>query len=140
MKRIFIPLLALCCLSGYAQARDTHGTSVETLARATTSWEGSRLPAYPAGQPEITILRIQIPPGTALPLHRHPYINAGVMLRGALTVVSETGRTLHLKAGDAIVELVGTWHYGRNDGSEVAEIVVFYAGSAGQAVTEKKVE
>jgi quercetin dioxygenase-like cupin family protein len=34
-----------------------------------------------------------------------------------------------LKAGDALVELVDTWHYGRNDGDVPAEIVVFYAGT-----------
>lgn len=137
MHRAVATLVAILFLAGNALARDTHETSVETLAHATTSWDGARLPAYPAGQPEVTVLRIRIPPGTELPLHRHPVINAGVMLRGELTVVSETGATLRLRAGDAIVELVNTRHYGKNEGRETAEIVVFYAGTAGQPITEK---
>jgi quercetin dioxygenase-like cupin family protein len=139
MQRSLISILAIFCLTANVQARDPHETArVETLARSTNSWDGARLPAYPAGQPEITVLRIQIPPGTALPLHRHPVINAGVMLRGKLTVVTEAGKEHHLQAGDAIIELVETWHAGRNEGNEVAEIVVFYAGSTGQAITESK--
>ncbi len=49
---------------------------------------GNTLPEYPEGKPEITILRIQIPPGTTLPLHTHPVINAGVLLSGELAVIT----------------------------------------------------
>ncbi len=45
----------------------------------------SPLPAYP----EVTILRIHIPPGATLPLHEHPVINAGVLLKGELTVTTQ---------------------------------------------------
>jgi quercetin dioxygenase-like cupin family protein len=140
MQRSLISLLAILCLVGNALARDTQGTSVETLAHATVSWDGARLPAYPAGQPEVTLLRIRIPPGAELPLHQHPVINAGVMLHGELTVVSKAGKKLRLKTGEALIELVNTWHSGRNEGHETAEIVVFYAGSAGQPITVKKPE
>ncbi len=89
------------------------------------------LPAYPQGQPQVTILRITIPAGARLPLHRHPVINAGVLTRGQLVVVTEDGRELRLAAGDPIVEVVDTPHQGFNPGSEPAEIIVFYAGQAG---------
>lgn len=110
----------------------------EVLVRTTRSWDGSTLPTYPRATPEITILRIRIAPGATLPVHKHPFINAGVMLQGQLTVVSEAGDTLHLKAGDTIVELVEKWHYGRNDGDETVELVVFYAGIGGLPVTVRK--
>ena len=74
------------------------------------------LPAYAPGQPEVTIRRITIPAGVRLEMHRHPVINAGVMLSGQLTVVTVEGKTLHLKAGDPIVEVVNTLHYGINEG------------------------
>ncbi|MGE4442680.1 MAG: cupin domain-containing protein [Desulfomicrobium sp.] len=108
---------------------------VQELAKATTSWDGSRLPLYPQGQPEITILRIAIPAGTRLKTHLHPVINAGVLLSGQLTVVAQDGKTLILKAGDPIVELVNTAHYGVNEGDEPAEIIVFYAGTSGAPIT-----
>jgi quercetin dioxygenase-like cupin family protein len=110
----------------------------EVLTRTTQSWDGADLPNYPRARPEIAIMRYRIPAGAALPMHKHPVINAGVLLAGELTVVSEAGDTLHLKAGDPIVELVDKWHYGRNDGDTTAEIVVFYAGIGGLPVTERK--
>jgi quercetin dioxygenase-like cupin family protein len=73
-----------------------------------------------------------------LPLHKHPVINAGVLLKGELTVVTEDNKTLHLKAGDSIVEVVNKWHYGINKGNESAEIIVFYAGAQGSPITIKK--
>ena len=35
---------------------------------------------------------------------------------------------LYLKAGDSIVETVNKWPYGKNENSEPAEIIVFFAG------------
>jgi quercetin dioxygenase-like cupin family protein len=109
--------------------------SSKQLVKTTKSWDGECLPAYPQGQPEITIRRITIPAGARLETHRHPVINAGILLSGKLTVVSTDGKTLHLKAGDPIVELVNTLHYGINQGKVPAEIVVFYAGTVGTPIT-----
>jgi quercetin dioxygenase-like cupin family protein len=108
---------------------------VKELVKTTRSWDGKGLPAYPQGQPEITILRISIPAGTRLHTHSHPGINAGVLMSGQLTVVTTDGKTLHLKAGDPIVEVVNTWHYGINQGKVPAEIVVFYAGTIDTPIT-----
>ena len=111
---------------------------VEELVRNSKSWDGELLPPYPQGQPEITIRRINIPAGARLETHSHPAINAGVLMSGQLTVETTDGKILHLKAGDPIVEVVNTLHYGINDGTVPAEIVVFYAGIVGQAVTVQK--
>ena len=108
---------------------------VKELVKSSRSWDGELLPAYPQGQPEITILRIVIPAGARLHGHYHPVINAGVLLSGELTVVASGGDTLHLKAGDPIVELVNTPHYGMNPGKVPAEIIVFYAGVIHAPVT-----
>jgi len=108
---------------------------VKILVTSTKSWNGGLLPAYPQGQPEITILRISIPAGTRLENHSHPVINAGVLISGELTVVTADGKTLQLKAGDPIVEVVNTLHYGINQGKVPAEIIVFYAGVPGTPIT-----
>jgi len=111
---------------------------VEVLVRATESWDGRRLPVYPRGRPEITIMRITIAPGAQLPVHMHPVINAGVLLEGELVVTKENGESLHLRAGDPIIEVVDTWHEGRNPGGEPAIILVFYAGVEGGEVTVRR--
>lgn len=138
MKKMLCGICLVLLLSGHVLALDTGEIKVTVLAKSSLSWDGSHLPAYVTGDPEITILRIWIPPGAQLPLHEHPVINAGILLQGELTVITEKNETLHLKAGEAIVEVVDKWHYGRNDGREPAEIVVFYAGTVGQPITVKK--
>ena len=135
------PLLAAVCgillLGSTAQAQD-NAIKAEVLAQASRSWDYSRLPGYPEGAAEISVLRIEIAPGAQLPLHRHPVINAGYLLSGQLTVVTENNDTLHLKAGEAVIEVVNTWHYGKNEGDTPAVIVVFYAGTAGTPLSEQK--
>jgi len=138
MKKLTYGICFTLLLSGNVLAEDLNTVQVDPLAKTSLSWDGSRLPDYTKGIPEITILRIKIPPGVQLPLHRHPVINAGVLLSGELTVVTEDNRTLHLKAGESIVEVVNKWHYGKNESNKTAEIIVFYAGVLDKPITVKK--
>ena len=126
----------LACAQAQAQAQaQADDIVVEQLVKSTASWDGEQLPAYGNGQPEITVLKFTIPAGARLASHTHSAINAGVLLSGSLTVVSEDQEVLHLKPGDALVELVDKLHHGQNDGEEPAVIVVFYAGIKGQEFT-----
>ncbi|MFV1981344.1 MAG: cupin domain-containing protein [Rhodothermia bacterium] len=124
--------VALCAT---ALAQDGPVIQIDQLAKTSTSWDGTELPAYGDGKPEITVIRATIPPGGEFPNHKHPTINAGVLLSGSLTVMTEDGDTLSLGAGDALIEVVEQWHYGKNNGKVPAEIVVFYAGTVGQPIT-----
>jgi len=135
MRKLFYALCLILLLSGPVAAEETKAIAVDVLSKTGSSWDGRDLPGYAAGKPEHTILRIIIAPGAQLPLHKHPIINAGVLLKGELTVVTEEGKTLHLKAGDPIVEVVNTWHYGKNEGSSTTEIIVFYASVKGTPIT-----
>jgi quercetin dioxygenase-like cupin family protein len=137
-------LLTLCSLSAMlliaCNSNNSTKTEVTTLAKTTKSWNGDSLPKYLEGTPEITILKIVIPPKTALKRHKHPVINAGVLIKGELTVISETNDTLYLKTGEPIVELVNKWHYGKNESNEPAKIIVFYAGVEKTPITVIKNE
>ena len=134
---------ALCMLAGcqyhrahdHDHAADTPAATVEVLVEDTRSWDGSTLPAYPDGQPQVTILRITVQPHSRLPVHLHPGINAGVLLSGRIVVHKQDGTTRTVEAGEALIEVVDTWHYGENPTDEVAEIIVFYAGRVGQDIT-----
>ena len=115
-------------------------TEVEVikLLETSESWNGEHLPKYLDGTPKITVLKVIVPPKTVLAVHKHPVINAGVLLKGEFMVVTEKRDTLRLKAGDAISEVVNTWHYGINNSTESAEIIVFYAGVEGSPITVLK--
>ena len=138
MKKICLGICLAVLLSNSVTAKDVNSVKVDVLAKSSFTWDGSELPNYQSGKPEITILRIEIPPGVELPLHEHPVINAGVLLKGELTVITDENKTLHLKAGESIIEVVNTWHYGKNEGKTPAEIIVFYAGIHGMPVTVKE--
>jgi quercetin dioxygenase-like cupin family protein len=126
--------LLLFTLSSSTSAGET-GLVVKELARTGKSWDGETLPAYPVGPPEIRILSITIPAGQKLPVHHHPVINAGVLLSGQLRVHTKDGKVLDLSAGEAIVEVVNTWHWGESIGDTPAHIIVFYAATADTAIT-----
>ncbi|MBU0484332.1 MAG: cupin domain-containing protein [Proteobacteria bacterium] len=138
MKKFFCGLALTLLLTNQVWALDLDAVKVETMAKTSASWDGGTLPDYAEGKPEVTILKITIPPKARLPRHEHPVINAGILLKGELTVVTEENKRLHLKAGDAIVEVVDTWHYGENEGDTPAEIIVFYAGIKDKAITVKE--
>ncbi len=138
MKRILCAAFLTLFMACNSWALDSNAVSVAVLAKTANSWNGDALPNYPKGQPEVTILKISIPPKTRLPLHQHPVINAGVLIKGELTVMTEDGKILHLQAGDPIVEVTDTWHFGENTGNETAEIIVFYAGIQNESVTIQK--
>jgi quercetin dioxygenase-like cupin family protein len=138
MKKVSIALgLGFIVLTA-AYGQNPPKTEVVKLVESTKSWNGAPLPAYPAGTPQVTILKITIPPHTALKTHKHPVINAGVVLKGELSVSTETGESMVIKAGEPIVELVNIWHYGKNDGNEPVELIVFYAGIEGTPITVPK--
>lgn len=138
MRRVLLGLCFAPILTATTPAAD-HGADTQTdvLAMSSQSWDGSNLPAYPAGTPEVTVLRLTIPPGGKLPLHQHPVINAAVLLRGEIEVATKE-KSLHLKAGEALVEVVNKWHSGKNVGTSAAELVIFYAGTPDKPITVKK--
>jgi quercetin dioxygenase-like cupin family protein len=114
---------------------DIPGVEANVLIKTTTSWNGATLPPYGEGQPEITIIRYRFAPGASIPMHMHPVINAGVLLKGELNIFTKTGEKITLKAGEPLVELFKEWHYGSNPGVEPVDLIVVYAGTVGTPLT-----
>lgn len=132
MKKYLIALFVFC-FSFNASA-----STSEVLQKSQTSWNKAPIKQMNLTNPEVTVVRIQIPKGEKLPLHRHPILNVGYLTKGELTVHTEKGDVLVLKAGDPIIEVIDTWHYGESTGTEDAEIVVVYVGNQGDTMTEQK--
>ena len=101
---------------------------VEQVLQTTESLDGSRYAGYPSGQPQVTVLKITIPPHTTLHWHRHPMISAAYVLSGRLTVEKrDTGERKVVNAGEALAETVQTTHRGFTT-DEAVELIAFYAG------------
>lgn len=100
------------------------------VLRSDTSWNGRRYERYPAGVPQLTVVRYSLPAHTSLPWHEHPVPNTAFVLSGSIVLTSIEGVTQVFRAGDAFAESVGNEHRGHTE-DEAAEIVCTYAGVEG---------
>lgn len=117
------------------RAADPAVVSVETLLKTASSWDGIAYARYPEGRPELTVLRITVPPRTALAWHTHPIPNAAYVLSGELRVEKQDGtQARRLTAGDVLAEMVNAGHRGVT-GDAAVVLIVFYAGAAGVALS-----
>ena len=134
MKLTIAALLASMTLCA-AHAQDTSSRiQTETLIQSTSSWDGTPYTSYPAGRPQITILKITIAPHTALKWHSHPMPNAGYILSGELTIEKQDGTKQHFAAGQAVTETVNSVHRGIT-GAEPTVLIVFYPGTPGMPLS-----
>lgn len=123
---IFLFSAVTYCVSN--EVNNSSQIEFSILQKTSKSWDGKDLPKYPDGYPEITIIKVIIPAKTSIEEHKHNLINFGYLVKGNLTVTSESGQTVTLNEGDTIIELVNTWHSAKNEGPIDVEIVVFYLG------------
>ena len=117
-------LFAVCFLA----SSGAYAANSETVIQTDSHWNKQAIKPIHIDNPQVTMLRITIPAGEKLAMHKHPILNIGYLTKGELTVRSENGDELVLHPGDPIVELVDIWHYGESTGAEDAEIVVTYVG------------
>jgi len=132
MKKSMGNFILLACV---LMASGAYAANSETLIQTQTHWNKQAIKPLHIENPQVTMLRITIPSGEKLSMHKHPVLNIGYLTKGELTVRSETGDVLVLKPGDPIVELVDIWHYGESTGSEDAEIVVTYVGDKADSLS-----
>jgi quercetin dioxygenase-like cupin family protein len=103
----------------------------EILLQTSQSWNGKPYTHYPAGQPQLTTIRLTLAPHTALPWHTHPFPNVVYVLSGTLTLHDKSsGKTLVVHQGQAVGEAVDDVHRGET-GDEPAVLLITYAGTPG---------
>ena len=130
----FLSSLSLWLIPTVLGAREPH-IEVQQILQTSQSWDGIDYQSYPSGQPQLTVLRITIPPNTALHWHHHPVISVGYVLSGHLTIEKrDSGERIIVHAGQTVAETVQTTHRGFTT-DEPVELVVFYAGQVGLPIT-----
>jgi quercetin dioxygenase-like cupin family protein len=138
MKFLKLIFTLLFFVFHFAYADSQVDITTELVIRTSNDWSGTQLPPYLSSAPEVAMMRYTIPPKAVLPIHMHPAINAAYVMSGEVTVVKVGGGEKTFRKGDAIVETVNTWHYGTNQGTEPAELIVFYATTKDQPLAIKK--
>jgi quercetin dioxygenase-like cupin family protein len=103
----------------------------EILLQTTQSWNGKPYTHYPAGQPQLTTIKLTIAPHTALPWHTHPFPNVVYVISGTLTLHDKaSGKTHVVHQGQAVGESVDDVHRGES-GDEPTVLLITYAGTPG---------
>jgi quercetin dioxygenase-like cupin family protein len=130
-------VLAAAQVPPAAGSRSDYKKEVRVSALLTTTRTSADQPiVYPsAGTPQITALRVEVPPGQDTGWHLHTVPGVAYVLAGTLEVETEDGRKHRYGPGDAIVESVQLKHDGRNVGTEPVKLVVFFMGVQGQPFT-----
>ncbi|CAB3771573.1 cupin domain-containing protein [Paraburkholderia humisilvae] len=123
-----------CSGAAFAQEPPA-GIKIETLLKTDKAWDGTRYHSYPSGQPQLSVLKIDIPAHSVLPWHTHPMPNAGYVLAGEITVEKENGEKQTVRAGQVLPETVGSVHRGVTGDSPVT-LIVFYAGVQGLPLSQ----
>jgi len=105
--------------------------AVTPLLKTQTDAAGKAI-VYPSGSPEVTAVRVEIPPGAQTGWHKHPVPCFAYILEGELNVQIANGETKTLKAGEAYAETVDVMHNGVNQGNVPVKLVMFATGASGQ--------
>lgn len=89
--------------------------------------------AYPrTDSAEVTALRVEIGPGGETGRHMHPYPTFALVLEGAIEVEIDGGMAYTYEAGDSFLEVINSWHNGKNNGTTPAKVLVIFAGVRGK--------
>jgi quercetin dioxygenase-like cupin family protein len=115
--------------------RRSAGEHVETLLATGKTLLGQPI-TYPTGAPaKVTADIICIDPGAETGWHAHHVPLLAYMLEGELTVDYGAEGTHVYRAGDVIIEAIGTPHNGHNSGSGVVRMFAVFLGAEGMADT-----
>nr|WP_255610233.1 cupin domain-containing protein [Pantoea sp. DY-17] len=116
-------------------ADNEHENSAETLLQSGQAWNGQHIEHYPAGKPEITVIKMTLPAHSELPWHTHPMPNTAYILSGSLTIEDKaSGETKTFNAGEAFNESIDIAHRGFTT-DQRAELIIFYAGVEGMELS-----
>lgn len=116
------------------------GVSVREMAKTTFTADGQPVRYLVTDKPEVTALVVEISPGGETGWHLHPVPVYAYIIKGALEVEMENGDIHTYNEGDAVIEMVGKPHNGKNRGEIPVKLAAFYTGEQGAPNTVKVLE
>jgi quercetin dioxygenase-like cupin family protein len=135
-RLIAVALIASVAASAPSKGQDAEATGkvrAKRIFSGTTTNSGQPI-KLPQGNVEVVVWMYDIPAGSKLAVHKHPYQRYAYVLQGTLQVTDvQNGRSFEYKPGDFIVEMVDGWHYGANNGKVPVRLLVIDQVEPGQA-------
>ena len=116
----------------------SYSAEKEVLLKTTSTWDNAEYKKLKIKNPEATVLKIVIGVNEELPMHKHDLVNIAYVKKGTLTVITDDNKEITLHEGEVLPELIGKYHYGKNNGKEPIELIVFYIGQKGTPLSVNK--
>jgi quercetin dioxygenase-like cupin family protein len=121
---------AFVTLAYATEIEEPYGMLPVAKTATTATGQPIEVPAHPT----VLVTAVQIAVNGALPVHKHPYQRYVYVIAGTLIVTNtETGAATTYHAGDFIAEMRGTWHFGKNGGTERVRLIAIDQVPAGTA-------
>ena len=131
MRKVISTLLILVGIQTTISALAEHDVTVTAVMKGTTTISGQKIVYPKTDKAEMASALIEIQPGKESGRHMHPVPTYVHILEGTLTVEFEDGSRQQFKAGSGFLEVINTWHNGKNLGEVPVKFLVVFAGEEG---------
>ena len=132
MRTPFVTLMILLFLHIGVHVQAEQDLKATTIMQAGKTISGQRIEYPNTDKAEISAVAIEIPPGKESGRHLHPVPTYVHVLRGTLTVEFEDGSRQTFEPGRGFLEVMNTWHNGKNLGDTPVTLLVVFAGEEGK--------
>jgi quercetin dioxygenase-like cupin family protein len=137
MNKYFLTLILLAFLSLTARSQYS-GLNIKELLRTDTTSIGQKITYPEFTDPEVTILKITIPPGKSTGWHKHNIPVFAYVVKGTLTVELEDHRVIQFKEESTFAEMRENYHNGTNMEDSDLVLIAIYMGGKGQKLSIPK--
>jgi quercetin dioxygenase-like cupin family protein len=137
MNKFFLTLILMAFLSLTASSQYS-GLIIKDLLRTDTTSIGQKITYPEFADPEVTMLKITIPPGKSTGWHKHNFPVFAQVLKGTLTVELEDHREIKFKEESTFAEMRDTYHNGKNMEDSDLVLIAIYMGGKGQKLSIMK--
>ena len=140
MSKKFLMYLVLCFGLLFAESNPQYNQDikVEKILKTDTTSIGQKISYLNTDNPEVTILKVTIPPGKETGWHKHVFPVFAYVENGALSVELENGKQVKFTKGSSFAEVINTFHDGKNEGNEDLVLIAFYLGEKDKPLSIKK--
>jgi quercetin dioxygenase-like cupin family protein len=106
------------------------GLTLTPVLQAAKTFSGQPI-RFPQGDGQLIAVLAEVAPGGQVGRHLHPNPLFVYILEGTLTIEMEGIGTHTFSAGEALAEIVNTWHNGRNLGDKPVKFLIVFAAQDG---------
>jgi quercetin dioxygenase-like cupin family protein len=138
IKFVLILFLAIGYLFAESNPQYNQDIKIERILKTDTTSIGQKISYLSTDNPEVTILKITVPPGKETGWHKHEFPVFAYVVSGTLSVDLEDGKRVEFAKGSSFAEVINTLHDGKNEGKEDLVLIAIYLGEKDKPLSIKE--